>query len=222
VNKTRQLVIKLVLVVLFMFGFSFALVPLYNVFCKVTGLNGKVDTSHPGVYSRYKTNANNEDSQVTRLITVEFDVNRNQKVACEIIPQHLALQVRPGELNSTSYYVKNLTDKKMVIQAIPSISPGIVAKYLKKLECFCFTAQALKPYESQQLTLRFWLEPEIPDNVHRLTLSYTLFDVTALVYSKRMIFRLGAKPLATFVSIKVNEDCEKAQATTPKIHSRRV
>lgn len=170
-----------------MFGFSFALVPLYNVFCKVTGLNGKVDTSHPGVYSRYKTDINNHnlDPKLVRLITVEFDVNRNQKVACEIIPQHLALQVKPGELNSTSYYVKNLTDKRMVIQAIPSISPGIVAKYLKKLECFCFTAQELKPYESQQLALRFWLEPEIPDNIHRLTLSYTLFDVTALVKEKK-------------------------------------
>lgn len=180
----QKLLIKLFVFVVVMFGFSFALVPLYNVFCKVTGLNGKVDTSHPGIYARYKNNVGGSDPHLARLITVEFDVNRNQKTACEIIPEHLALQVIPGELTSTSYYVKNLTDKRMVIQAIPSISPGIVAKYLKKLECFCFNAQELKPYESQNLALRFWLEPEIPENVHRLTLSYTLFDITPLVKEK--------------------------------------
>ncbi len=184
-NKTQKLVFKLFLTVIIMFGFSFALVPLYTVFCKVTGLNGKVDTSQPGVYTRYKIDSSDTNPQSTRLITVEFDVNRNQKIACEIIPEHLALQVIPGELTSTSYYVKNLTDKRMVIQAIPSISPGLIAQYLKKLECFCFTAQVLKPYESQQLALRFWLEPEIPENVHRLTLSYTIFDVTALVKEKK-------------------------------------
>ena len=184
-NKTQKLVLKLSLIVLLMFGFSFALVPIYNVFCKVTGLNGKVDTNQPGVYTRYKPEANVASSEPIRIITVEFDVNRNEKIPCEIIPKHLALQVIPGELSSTSYYVKNLTNKTMVIQAIPSISPGIVAKYLKKLECFCFTPQELKPYESQQLALRFWLEPEIPENVHRLTLSYTLFDVTKVVKEKK-------------------------------------
>lgn len=157
-----------------MFGFSFALVPIYNVFCKVTGLNGKIDTKHPVVYDGIHETLSQKD----RFITVEFDVNRNEKIACEITPKHSALQIRLGELTATSYSVKNLTERTMVIQAIPSISPGIAAKYLKKLECFCFSPQLLKPYESQQLTLRFWLEPEIPDNLHRLTLSYTLFDVT--------------------------------------------
>ncbi len=169
-----------------MFGFSFALVPIYNVFCKVTGLNGKVDIDQPGSYAfRYKTESSEASPKTIRLITVEFDVNRNQKIPCEIIPEHLALQIKPGELTLTSYYVKNLTDKTMIIQAIPSISPGIVARYLKKLECFCFNPQELKPYESQRLALRFWLEPEIPENVHRLTLSYTIFDVTKVAKEKK-------------------------------------
>ena len=84
----------------------------------------------------------------------------------------------PGELTETVFHVKNLTDKKMVIQAIPSISPGYLAKNLKKLECFCFEQQTLEPFESRDLPLRFWLETEIPSDIHRLTLSYTLFDVT--------------------------------------------
>lgn len=170
-HKTRSLVIKLGVLVLFMFGFSFALVPLYSVFCKVTGLNGKVDAKHPGIYD-------SATSLSSHVVMVEFDVNRNEQLACEILPEHPILQVVPGQLTSTSYYVKNLTDKEMVIQAVPSISPGVVAQYLKKLECFCFTPQLLQPYQSMQLPLRFWLEPEFPDSVHRLTLSYTLFDRT--------------------------------------------
>lgn len=172
---SRHLVRKLIILALFMFCFSFALVPIYDVFCKVTGLNGKVDARHPGTFTRYKPE---ELAGFSRFITVEFDVNRNEQVPCEIFPEHNALPVKAGELTRTSYIVKNLTDRKIIIQAIPSISPGIVAKYLKKLECFCFTKQELKPYESMHLPLRFWLEPEFPDSVHRLTLSYTLFDVT--------------------------------------------
>lgn len=171
-DKTRSLTIKLGVLALFMFGFSFALVPLYTVFCKVTGLNGKVDVRYPERYDREHTRF------ASHVVMVEFDVNRHQQLSCEIRPEHPILQVVPGQLTSTSYYVKNLTDKKMVIQAIPSISPGRVAKYLKKLECFCFTPQSLQPYESLRLPLRFWLEPEFPDAIHRLTLSYTLFDVT--------------------------------------------
>lgn len=157
-----------------MFCFTFALVPIYNVFCKVTGLNGKVDFERSASFTRYK------DSDLThsRLITVEFDVNRNRNLHCEFSPAHTAIQMKTGELKFTSYHVKNLTDKTIIIQAIPSITPGKAAKYLKKLECFCFNKQTLKPGESMQLPLRFWLEPEIPTEVKRLTLSYTLFDVT--------------------------------------------
>jgi cytochrome c oxidase assembly protein subunit 11 len=113
-----------------------------------------------------------------RLVVVEFDTNRNQNLLCDFVPEHRALPVNPGELAVTSYTVKNLTQKRMIIQAIPSISPGVAAKHLKKLECFCFNQQVLEPGETAKLPLRFWLEPELPLNIHRLTLSYTLFDVT--------------------------------------------
>jgi cytochrome c oxidase assembly protein subunit 11 len=177
-DSHKPLLIKLLLIVVAMFAFSFALIPLYNVFCQVTGLNGKIDERHPLTYTpRYKTAQSETPS---RLITVEFVVNLNQQIPILFQAEHTALQVIPGELTISSYYVKNLTQKKMIIQAIPSISPGIVAKYLKKLECFCFNKQALNPGEEMRLPLRFWLEPEFPDDVHRMTLSYTLFDVTAL------------------------------------------
>jgi len=158
-----------------MFGFSFALVPLYTVFCKVTGLNGKVDIDGPISLSRYRSE---KPDTTLRRVTVEFDTNRNQQINCEFTPNHTALQVVPGELTHTSYHIKNLSPKKMTVQAIPSISPGIVAKHFQKLECFCFSQQTLEPGQALDLPLRFWLETELPNDVHRLTLSYTLFDVT--------------------------------------------
>lgn len=174
-KTTKRTVIILMVITLGMFCFTFALIPLYNVFCKITGLNGKLVDGVNATGARYRIR---EDQIIDRLVTVEFDVNRNPNLRCLISPQHLALRIKPGALTITSYQVKNLTDKKMVIQAVPSISPGKVAKYLKKLECFCFSPQILKPYESLTLSLKFWLEPEFPGSVHRLTLSYTVFDVT--------------------------------------------
>lgn len=179
----KRTLIALLSLTLLMFGFTFSLIPLYSVFCKVTGINGKVDLTLDDAQQnatdyekqgRYRTNA----ETVGRLITVEFDANVHPNMPFEFVPEHIALQTSPGTLNHTSYYVKNKTDKTIIIQAIPSISPGIVAKHLKKLECFCFNKQTLKPYEEARLTLRFWLEPEFPESVHRLTLSYTIFDVT--------------------------------------------
>lgn len=171
--KHQAIIIKLVLLIIGMFGFTFALIPLYTVFCKITGINGKVDTTQASIFSRYEN-----DQTHNRLITVEFVVNRNRQLPCEFSAAHTALQIRLGNLTSTAYTVKNLTSKKMIIQAIPSISPGIAAKHLKKLECFCFNKQILNPGETQTLPVRFWVEPDIPSDIHRLTLSYTLFDVT--------------------------------------------
>lgn len=166
----KPLISKLLMITALMFAFTFALVPIYNVFCDVTGLNGKVDLK----IARYK----NEAVSKNRLIVLELDINHHQNVPCEFKAEKPALQVIPGELTHTTYHVKNLTDKKITIQAIPSISPGYLAKHLKKLECFCFEQQTLDPFESRDLPLRFWLETEIPENIHRMTLSYTLFDVT--------------------------------------------
>lgn len=173
----KILTLKLSIIAVLMFGFTFALVPLYNVFCNITGLNGKIDTTKSGMFARYK-NENITIAPSKHFVVVELDTNRHQGMPCEFTAEKPALQITPGELIETTYHVKNLTDKTMVIQAIPSISPGYLAKYLKKLECFCFEQQTLAPFESRDLPLRFWLETDIPDDIHRLTLSYTLFDVT--------------------------------------------
>jgi cytochrome c oxidase assembly protein subunit 11 len=159
-----------------MFGFTFALVPLYDVLCRSTGLNGKVDYTGPSTDGgRYRIPT---DEIPNRIVTIEFDVTHNKDMPWIFRPKHTTLQVRPGEVNSTAYFAKNTTGKTMVAQAIPSITPGIVAIHFKKLECFCFEQQLLHPGQEAEMPLRFVLDPDFPHDIHRLTLSYTLFDMT--------------------------------------------
>ena len=166
----------LVILALGMFGFTFALVPLYDVLCKATGLNGKVDLSGPSVDgARYRISA---DEIPNRIVTIEFDVTHNKDMPWIFKPKHTTLQVRPGVVNSTAYFAKNTTNRTMIAQAIPSITPGIVAIHFKKLECFCFDQQMLHPGQEAEMPLRFVLDPDFPPDIHRLTLSYTLFDMT--------------------------------------------
>lgn len=165
----QKLLRNLLLFIIGMSGFAFALVPLYNVFCDVTGLNGKMDLS--------VTAATPRGVDMSRTITVEFVVNHNNEMPWQFKPKHQVLIVHPGELAATAYYAKNTTGKTMYAQAIPSISPSKVSKYFKKVECFCFSSQKLGPGESAYLGLRFYLDPDFPADVQRLTLAYTLFDI---------------------------------------------
>ena len=153
-----------------MSAFAFMLVPLYNVFCDVTGLNGKLDLSMAAATSR--------GIDLSRTVTVEFVVSNNREMPWEFKVKHKSLQLHPGELATTAYFARNPTGKTMVAQAIPSISPSKVSKYFKKVECFCFTSQKLGPGESAYLGLRFYLDPDFPKDVRRVTLAYTIFDVT--------------------------------------------
>lgn len=148
----------------------FLLVPLYNVFCNVTGLNGKLDLSIPVGTAK--------GVDLSRSITVEFVVSNNEKMPWEFKPKHQSIVVHPGQLATTAYFAKNLSQRTMYAQAIPSISPSRSSKYFKKVECFCFNKQKLGPGESAHLGLRFYLDPDIPKDVHRITLAYTIFDIT--------------------------------------------
>jgi cytochrome c oxidase assembly protein subunit 11 len=164
------LIRNLSLVIVAMAAFAFMLVPLYNVFCDVTGLNGKLDLSVASVIP--------QGIDLSRSITVEFVVTQNRQMPWEFKPKHTSMVLHPGQLASTAYYAKNLTGKTMQAQAIPSISPSRVSKYFKKVECFCFTNQKLGPGETAYLGLRFYLDPDLPKDVQRITLAYTIFDIT--------------------------------------------
>jgi cytochrome c oxidase assembly protein subunit 11 len=169
-NTTQKMVIKLFVVVVGMFGFGFALVPLYDVFCEVTGLNGKTDTkAYEAVDVKIDT---------SRLITVQFVATNNDKMNWEFKPEVNTIKVHPGELASTTFFAKNPSNFRMVAQAIPSVSPGRAAEFFHKTECFCFNQQVLMANESVDMPLRFIVDQDLPKNVHTITLAYTLFDVT--------------------------------------------
>lgn len=168
--RKQKLMRNLLLLIFGMAAFAFILVPIYDVFCDVTGINGKMDLSVIA--------ATPAGVDMSRTVTVEFVVANNKQMPWEFKPKHTTLKMHPGELVTTAYYAKNLSGKTMVAQAIPSISPARISKYLKKVECFCFNSQKLGPGESAYLGLRFYLDPDLPADVQRVTLAYTIFDIS--------------------------------------------
>lgn len=169
---TGKLVAKLLLTVGLMFGFGFALVPLYDVFCELTGLNGKTG-------GRYEYSAASAEINKDRLVTVQFAANNNSGMAWEFGPMVNQVQVHPGELTEVKFYARNPTATRSVGQAVPSVVPFVAADYLRKTECFCFTQQVLEAGEAIEMPVFFYIDAAIPANVSKLTLTYTLFDVTA-------------------------------------------
>ncbi len=157
---------QLVTLVVAMFGFGFLLVPLYDVFCDITGVNGKTDDRPAQVV---------EAPDPDRLVTVEFLGSVNQNAPWEFRPSVTKMQVHPGKLYDTTFFARNLADEAVVGQAVPSVSPGQAAKYFQKTECFCFTDQAFAAGEGRDMPVRFILDPAIPAHVETVTLSYTFF-----------------------------------------------
>jgi cytochrome c oxidase assembly protein subunit 11 len=166
-SSNARLVKRLLLAVTAMFGFGFAMVPLYNVFCDLTGLNGKVGGRVEAVEAEVDLN---------RTVMVEFVANLNQTMPWEFRPEVSRMEVHPGKVYRTSFYAQNRTDRVMVGQAIPSVSPGIAAQHFKKTECFCFTEQQFAAGEGRDMPVMFMVDPELPDDVEVVTLSYTFFD----------------------------------------------
>ncbi|MDX1654641.1 MAG: cytochrome c oxidase assembly protein [Candidatus Competibacteraceae bacterium] len=164
----RRLLGRLLLVVVGMFGFGFALVPLYDVFCDITGLNGK--TANVAV-SRTTTDPVDRE----RLVTVQFLANINQSAPWEFRPQVRTMRVHPGEFYQTSFYAQNLTDRPMVGQAIPSVAPGLAAGHFHKVECFCFNRQPFEAGEGRDMPLAFRIDPDLDPDISTITLSYTFF-----------------------------------------------
>ncbi len=171
-KRHHRLIVILASLVLGMFAFGFALVPIYNSLCKSLGINGK---TNPEAVAYDATQAKIDKK---REITVEFVATNNSGVPWSFYPKIRKIKVHPGEIAKLSFYAENKTDHQMTVQAIPSVTPGIAAKYLKKTECFCFTQQTLNGHEAMNMPLLFHLDADLPEKVHTVTLSYTLFDVT--------------------------------------------
>lgn len=167
-NKKKNMPLILALVAVGMFGFGFALVPLYTLLCNKTGINGK--TGGP-------TAAGNlEDVDQSRWVTVQFLSTNNANLDWKFYAKTVSVKVHPGENALVYYYAENTSGRKLTIQAIPSVSPGIAAKYIKKTECFCFTQQNFNEGEKREMPVLFHVDKELPKEIHTLTLSYTLFN----------------------------------------------
>lgn len=151
-----------------MFGFGYALVPIYDVFCEITGLNGKTGELSAERAGRL---AVDED----RLITVEFDTNVNSRLNWEFRPAVRRMDVHPGRVYEAIFHVSSRESFDTVGRAVPSVAPAKGSLYFDKTECFCFSEQPLKAGESRPMPVRFVIDPGLPDNVDTLTLSYTFF-----------------------------------------------
>ncbi|GGA88500.1 cytochrome c oxidase assembly protein [Neiella marina] len=153
-----------------MFGFGFALVPLYDVFCEITGLNGKTNDEAVQVVAI--------EADLDRQVRVQFMTRNAKGVSWPFESQLSTIKVNPGVMTQVDFVVENTTNKPVVAQAIPSVSPGLGAQYLRKLECFCFNQQPLKPGERKVMPMQFYIAPDMPKEIGTLTLAYTLYDIT--------------------------------------------
>jgi len=165
----RYLALKLAGLVAAMFVFGFALVPLYDVFCELTGFGGKTATAAAAVV---------ETPDEGRTVRVEFLASVARGAPWQFEPAVSHMEVHPGQLYETHFRARNLTGAQLVAQAVPSVAPGPAARYFNKTECFCFTSQAFQPHEERELKLAFMVAPELPSHVDTLSLSYTYFSVS--------------------------------------------
>lgn len=158
---------KLLIVALAMFGFGFALIPLYQKICEVTGINNvlKADV------------VSNSQVDAGRTLTVEFDTNVRSEMAWSFTPLEKSVRFHPGELVQVTFEVRNNAKRAVTGQAIPSYGPQLAGRYFKKLDCFCFTQQTLQPGEVKRMPVVFVIEKELPQDVNTITLSYTFFEV---------------------------------------------
>ena len=166
-NSNARVITRLMFVVVGMFGFGFALVPLYDVFCEVTGLNGKTGDNPVMV--------NTLQVDTSREIEVEFVASLNEGMPWEFKPMQHSVTVHPGQPTRIEYVAINRTGETITGQAVPSVAPGQAAEYFQKTECFCFTEQKLEPGEEKRMPVIFVVDPELPDDVSQLALSYTFF-----------------------------------------------
>lgn len=162
---------KMVTLACAMFGFGYLMVPLYDIICDITGLNGKTGRVSISEANAAQTQLVAED----RTVTVEFVASINQGGSWVFKPMEKTMEVTPGKLYHASYYAENLSDNAVVAQATPSVTPFSAAKYFNKTECFCFTRQAFEPKGSKDMPLTFIIDEDLPINIDRVTLSYTFF-----------------------------------------------
>ena len=166
-NENRSLVGKLLLLAVAMFGFGYLLVPLYNVFCEITGFGGRTNATAMTA---------SEAPDLSRAVRVEFVTTVNNHAPWEFAADVDSMTVHPGKMYYRTFTARNLSDGELVGQAVPSVAPVSATQYFQKIECFCFASQEFAGNEERTLPLQFIVDPQLPDYIDTITLSYTFFD----------------------------------------------
>jgi len=180
---------KLVVVTVAMFGFGYALVPIYRTICEALGVNVLSLSEVAGERSEAPANT---QVDATRIVTIEFDANA--RGPWDFKPQRSSIDVHPGEVATVMYEFRNRQNRTMVAQAIPSYAPNVAMAHFKKIECFCFTEHVLKPGEAKQWPVVFYVDRKLPKDVRTITLSYTFFEVGG---------KVPAEPQAAAAAVQV-------------------
>jgi len=167
-DQNQKLTLKLAAFALGSFAFGFALVPLYDVLCDITGFGDQSQLAR----ARMAIEAPDD----SRTITVDFVADLPSVGNWEFRPTVASMQIHPGRLYKTEFFAHNLTGFATTAQAVPNIAPGKAAGYFRKTECFCFTPQKFAVNEQRPMVVRFVVDPAIPHSVDRITLSYTFYD----------------------------------------------
>lgn len=158
-----------------MFAFCFAMVPLYGLICKKTGLNTTISTD---TISREQAAQFGKKIDTSRDILVQFTATNHMGMPWDFYPKMKSIVVHPGQQNKVIFYAKNPTGRDMVAQAIPGMAPVEAIAHFHKIECFCFNQTPLKAGEDRDLVMVFQIDNDLPKEVHTITLAYTLFDAT--------------------------------------------
>ncbi len=166
-EANKKLAIKVLYVVIGALLFAFALVPLYDVLCSLTGLNGKTDNT-AATLAKAKVDP-------SRMVTVQFVSAVMPGLGWNFYPKQTSVTLHPGQIETVIFVAKNTTSETVSGQAVPSVTPGKASTHLKKIECFCFVNQSLKSGETKEMPLRFFISPDLPKDVKELTLSYSFF-----------------------------------------------
>lgn len=179
-HDNSKMITRLLASVVLMFAFGFALVPLYEKFCEITGFNGRTTNSAASA-------ADGNLIDTSRLVTVEFHTRVNRGLPWDFSTEVRRIQVHPGEVKTVNFTARNRTGRDMTGQALPSVAPGAAAPYLLKTECFCFQNQPLAAGDITVMPMQFYIDPDIPNDIRTFTLSYMMYDMTEAAAEGRVV-----------------------------------
>ena len=175
--ENRKLLASLLAFAGGMLAFAFVVLPpLYDVFCEVTGLGGRTNTTAATLQETAQDVSDRE-------VRLEFVTTVNHYAPWEFAASTDSMTIQPGKLHEATFLAENLTDRKKVAQAVPSVAPPQAAKYFKKLDCFCFTQQEFAPRELKEMPVRFIVDSDLPEHIDTITLSYTFFDTARVSHA---------------------------------------